>query len=103
MRGVGGVRLHQAAVLAAGQAYEAYFADAGGISPGSDVNVSGIKVGKVTGVALAGDVAKVTFTVDRKIRVGDQSLVSIRTRHHPRREVAGGDARRARASPRRSR
>ena len=38
-----------------GKSYEAFFADAGGISPGSDVNVSGITVGKVTGVGLAGD------------------------------------------------
>lgn len=62
-----------------GKNYEAFFTDAGGITPGNDVNVSGIKVGKVTGVALAGDAAKVTFTVDRGVRVGDQSLVSIKT------------------------
>ena len=62
-----------------GKPYEAYFADAGGISPGNDVNVSGIAVGKVTGVALAGDVAKVTFTVNRKVRLGDQTLASIKT------------------------
>ncbi len=62
-----------------GKTYEAYFTDAGGISPGNDVNVSGIKVGKVTGVELAGDAAKVTFTVDRDVRVGDQSLVAIKT------------------------
>jgi phospholipid/cholesterol/gamma-HCH transport system substrate-binding protein len=62
-----------------GKGYEAYFSDAGGISPGNDVSVSGIKVGTVSDVALAGDAAKVTFTVDRKIKVGDQSLVSIKT------------------------
>ncbi len=62
-----------------GKSYEAYFADAGGISPGNDVNVSGIAVGKVSEVALAGDVAKVTFTVDRKVRLGDQTLASIKT------------------------
>lgn len=62
-----------------GKPYEAFFTDAGGISPGNDVNVSGIKVGKVTGVELAGDTAKVTFTVDREVRVGDQSLVAIKT------------------------
>ena len=62
-----------------GKSYEAYFADAGGISPGNDVNVSGIVVGKVSGVALAGDVAKVTFTVNRNVMVGDQSLASIKT------------------------
>jgi phospholipid/cholesterol/gamma-HCH transport system substrate-binding protein len=62
-----------------GKTYEAFFTDAGGISPGNDVNVSGIKVGQVTGVALAGSSAKVNFTVDRKIKVGDQTLVAIKT------------------------
>jgi phospholipid/cholesterol/gamma-HCH transport system substrate-binding protein len=62
-----------------GKSYEAFVTDAGGISPGNDVNVSGILVGKVTGVALAGDVAKVTFTVDRHVTLGDQTLASIRT------------------------
>ena len=61
-----------------GKQYDAFFTDAGGITPGNDVNISGIKVGTV-GVALAGTAAKVTFTVDRDINVGDQSLVSIKT------------------------
>ncbi|MCG5431344.1 MCE family protein [Mycobacterium sp. MYCO198283] len=62
-----------------GKNYEAFFADAGGIAPGNDVNIAGIKVGSVSSVALAGEVAKVAFTVDRKIRVGDQTLVAIKT------------------------
>ncbi len=62
-----------------GKPYSAFFTDAGGISPGNDVNVSGITVGKVTSVELAGDTAKVNFTVDRDIRVGDQTMVSIKT------------------------
>lgn len=62
-----------------GRNYEAFFTDAGGITPGNDVNVSGIQVGKVADVALAGDSAKVTFTVDRGIRLGDQTLVAIKT------------------------
>jgi phospholipid/cholesterol/gamma-HCH transport system substrate-binding protein len=62
-----------------GRPYDAYFSDAGGIVPGNDVYVSGIKVGHVRSVALAGDTAKINFTVDRHIAVGDQSLVSIRT------------------------
>lgn len=62
-----------------GKQFEAYFSDAGGISPGNDVNISGITVGKVTGIALAGDTAKVNFTVNRNIDVGDQSLVAIKT------------------------
>jgi phospholipid/cholesterol/gamma-HCH transport system substrate-binding protein len=62
-----------------GRSYQAFFTDAGGISPGNDVNVSGIQVGKVGKVELAGDAAKVTFTVDRGIRLGDQTLVAIKT------------------------
>ncbi|MDF2583989.1 MAG: mammalian cell entry protein [Mycobacterium sp.] len=62
-----------------GRDYEAYFSDAGGISPGNDVAVSGIKVGSVTAVSLAGDQAKVGFTVDRNIKVGNQTLVAIKT------------------------
>ncbi|MBX5487752.1 MAG: MCE family protein [Mycolicibacterium hassiacum] len=62
-----------------GKPYEAYFSDAGGISPGNEVNISGITVGRVTGVELAGALAKVTFTVKRGIKVGDQSLVAIKT------------------------
>lgn len=62
-----------------GRSYSAYFTDAGGIKPGNDVSVSGIKVGQVNSVGLAADTAKVIFTVDRHIAVGNQSLASIRT------------------------
>ena len=62
-----------------GKNYEAYFADAAGVQKGSDVNVSGIKVGSVKAVELAGTAAKVKFTVDRKVKVGDQSLAAIKT------------------------
>ncbi|BBX84719.1 MCE family protein [Mycolicibacterium aubagnense] len=62
-----------------GKNYSAFFGDAGGITPGSDVRVAGIRVGKVGDVELAGTSAKVNFTVDRQIVVGDQSLASIRT------------------------
>ncbi|BBY56371.1 MCE family protein [Mycobacterium koreense] len=62
-----------------GKNYVAYFTDASGISPGSDVQISGIKVGKVGSVSLAGANARVDFTVDRKLRIGDQSLAAIKT------------------------
>lgn len=62
-----------------GKDYTAYFADAGGINPGNDVTISGIRVGAVKSLALAGASAKVAFTVDRKLAVGDQSLAAIRT------------------------
>jgi phospholipid/cholesterol/gamma-HCH transport system substrate-binding protein len=62
-----------------GKTYDAYFSDAGGINPGNAVYVAGFKVGKVQTVGLAGDSAKVTFSVDRHVTVGDQSLAAIRT------------------------
>jgi phospholipid/cholesterol/gamma-HCH transport system substrate-binding protein len=62
-----------------GKTYDAMFTDAGGIAPGDDVNVSGIKVGSVESVALDGTAAKVSFTVDRNIQVGDQSMAAIKS------------------------
>jgi phospholipid/cholesterol/gamma-HCH transport system substrate-binding protein len=62
-----------------GRSYTAYFSDAGGLAPGNDVYVSGIKVGQVQSLGLAGDTAKVTFTVNRHVAVGNQSLAAIRT------------------------
>jgi phospholipid/cholesterol/gamma-HCH transport system substrate-binding protein len=62
-----------------GKVYTAYFSDAGGISPGNAVYVSGFKVGKVQAVSLAGNSAKIAFSVDRHVAVGDQSLAAIRT------------------------
>lgn len=79
MRHAGRVRLQQIALLPQGKTYFAYFSDAGGIKPGNSVLVSGYKVGKVNEVSLAGDTAKVTFDIDRKVVIGDQSLAAIRT------------------------
>ncbi len=62
-----------------GKTYDAYFTDAGGIAPGNAVYVSGLKVGKVGSVSLAGDSAKISFSVDRHVAVGDQSLAAVRT------------------------
>jgi phospholipid/cholesterol/gamma-HCH transport system substrate-binding protein len=62
-----------------GKHYEAYFANAAGIVAGNDVEVYGYTVGQVTSVDLVNHTARVGFNVDRKIRVGDQSLISIKS------------------------
>lgn len=62
-----------------GKQYTGYFADSGGLESGGNVFVSGIKVGQVKDVSLAGNKVRVDFTVDRSIRLGDQSLAAIRT------------------------
>ena len=55
---------------ATGIRYSAEFAEAGGLSAGNDVKVSGVKVGNVIDVALGERGAVVTFTVDNSVRLG---------------------------------
>ena len=59
--------------------YQAMFAEAGGLSTGNDVRMSGIKVGAVTGVALDRGKALVSFTVDSTITLGSDTSAHIRT------------------------
>jgi phospholipid/cholesterol/gamma-HCH transport system substrate-binding protein len=59
--------------------YAAYFAEAGGIKSGSDVRVSGLSVGRVSGVKLDGTKVLVTFTVDDDVSLGDRTEASIKT------------------------
>jgi len=59
--------------------YQAEFAEAGGLSTGNDVKVSGIKVGTITDVALGDRGAIVTLAVDSDVPLGDQTTAHIRT------------------------
>lgn len=60
------------------QGYSAYFAEAGGLSPGNPVQVSGLRVGDVKSVELSGARVLVKFRVDRGIRLGDRSEAAIK-------------------------
>ena len=75
--------------------YSAYFAEAGGLLPGTAVQVSGFKAGKVDTIALDGARVLVKFEVDKHIRLGDRTEASIKTKsllgaksHNPRRRQA---------------
>jgi len=59
--------------------YSAYFAEAGGIKPGSDVRVSGMSVGRVSGVKLDGTKVLVDFTVRNGVELGDRTEAAIKT------------------------
>ncbi|MCV7401191.1 MCE family protein [Mycobacterium fragae] len=59
--------------------YSAYFAEAGGIKSGSDVRVSGLSVGRVSGVKLDRTKVLVTFTVDDDVTLGDRTEAAIKT------------------------
>lgn len=63
-------------LIGGGTTYTARFSEIAGLRPGNEVRVSGVRVGKVTDVALAGDTVHVDFRV-KDIVVGDRSTVSI--------------------------
>ncbi|OBK74993.1 MCE family protein [Mycobacterium sp. 1274761.0] len=58
--------------------YSAYFAEAGGIKPGSDVRVSGLSVGRVSDVKLDGTKVLVDFTVRDNVELGDRTEAAIK-------------------------
>jgi phospholipid/cholesterol/gamma-HCH transport system substrate-binding protein len=59
--------------------YSAYFAEAGGIKTDSDVRVSGLSVGRVSGIRLEGTQVRVDFTVDDGVALGDRTEAAIKT------------------------
>ncbi|MGB5112594.1 MAG: MCE family protein [Mycobacterium sp.] len=63
-----------------GREYTAYFAEAGGLRAGEAVQVSGLKAGEVSAIELDGPRVLVTFTVDKKIRLGERTEAAIKTK-----------------------
>lgn len=59
--------------------YHAQFTEAGGLTTGNDVKVSGVTKGTVIDVALKHGKALVTFTLDSKVRLGGDTTAHIRT------------------------
>jgi phospholipid/cholesterol/gamma-HCH transport system substrate-binding protein len=59
--------------------HQALFSEAGGITVGNDVTISGIKVGSVTDIALDNGDALVSFTTAGKYPLGSQTTAHIRT------------------------
>lgn len=60
--------------------YTAYFAEAGGLVSGSEVQVAGVSVGEVKGIALDGNKVRVTFDVRRSIMLGAQTEAAVKTK-----------------------
>lgn len=59
--------------------HQALFTEAGGITVGNDVTVSGIKVGSVSDISLSNGDALVSFTVQGKYPLGSLTTAHIRT------------------------
>lgn len=58
--------------------YAASLANTGGLRVSEPVQVAGVDVGKVTGIKLAGDKVDINFTVDKDIRLGDQTRLDVK-------------------------
>ncbi|HSX69128.1 MCE family protein [Nocardioides sp.] len=58
--------------------YSAQLANTGGLRVSEPVQVAGVNVGKVTSVTLGGDTVDIEFTVDKDIRLGDQTRIEVK-------------------------
>lgn len=63
-------------LIGGGTTYTADFSESAGLSSGNEVRVAGVKVGKVTDVALDGDRVRVSFRV-KDVWIGDASTAAI--------------------------
>jgi phospholipid/cholesterol/gamma-HCH transport system substrate-binding protein len=67
-------------LIGSGDEYTAAFSEAGGLKPGDEVRIAGVKVGKVDAVDLDGDHVKVTFRVKGDREFGTRTGAAIRVK-----------------------
>jgi len=60
------------------KSYSAILAQTAGLRVSEDVKVHGVPVGQVKAIELVGDKVKVTFTVDKDVRLGKETSASIK-------------------------
>lgn len=68
--------------LVGGSVYEveAQFNSASGLKPGSTVEIAGVEVGRVRGITLIEDRAKVKMAVNNTVKLYTDTIASIKTR-----------------------
>ncbi|MDG5484673.1 MCE family protein [Mycolicibacterium gadium] len=76
---VGALNYNKLPFVSSGKTYSAYFDEAGGLTTGAPVRVSGAPAGQVESITLDGQWVLVKFTVADGIRLGDRSEASIKT------------------------
>lgn len=59
---------------------EAQFNSASGLKPGSTIEIAGVEVGRVRGITLVEDRAKVKLAVNKTVKLYSDTIASIKTR-----------------------
>jgi phospholipid/cholesterol/gamma-HCH transport system substrate-binding protein len=77
---VGALQYDKIPFLNQSKSYSAYFAEAGGLTTGAAVQVSGFELGNVSSIELDGPRVLVKFTVAKNIRLGDRTEAAIKTK-----------------------
>lgn len=80
---LGAFQMDDLVLLTTGHGYHAQLRDAAGLTPGTEVRVAGVKVGKISNVDLAGLGTKkphvgVDFRIDGDVEMGDKTSASVR-------------------------
>ncbi len=65
--------------LKSGVGYSAVFADASGLAPGDEVNAAGVKIGTVDRIEVEHGLARVDFTLEGSIGLGESTSAAVTT------------------------
>ena len=65
-------------LIGGGEEYAASFTEAGGLRDGDEVRIAGVRVGKVTGIRLAGNKVDVDFRITEDVAFGPETGASVR-------------------------
>lgn len=77
---VGALQYNKIPLINTDRTYLAYFAEAGGLSEGAAVQVSGMRIGQVSSVGLDGPRVLVKFGVDENVDLGERTEAAIKTK-----------------------
>lgn len=76
---LGALNYNRLPFVSSGATYSAYFEEAGGLTAGTEVRVSGYRAGQVQSITLDRNGVLVEFTVADDIRLGERTEASIKT------------------------
>ena len=67
-------------LVGGGDTYHAAFAESGGLKPGDEVRIAGVRVGKVDSVELKGDHVEASFKVKTPSQFGTETVAAIKVK-----------------------